>query len=91
MRVRLHVVEYALCGRIPRPTSTAPYQGRQVFQLSQKGWKSVRDNTGQLEEKVVADGLNNEGWIVWRDCRIAPAAASSLSEGRRHRNSIDPR
>jgi hypothetical protein len=33
------------------------------FQLSLKGWKSVRDEIDQLEEKVVADGLNNEGWI----------------------------
>jgi hypothetical protein len=31
------------------------------FQLSLKEWKSVRDEIDQLEEKVVADGLNNEG------------------------------
>ena len=33
------------------------------FQLSQKEWKSVRDEMDQLEEKVITDRLNNEGWI----------------------------
>jgi hypothetical protein len=35
-------------------------KGDKFFQPSWKEWKSVRDEIGQLEEKVVADGLNNE-------------------------------